>query len=200
MKTLKFHPRLSPVFLLFVLMFWNCSSSADLVLQNEEDVQLNLKSGKIGQEKVKADVIEPTYTFNDKWVDLINSSKEIIGTVHLYTESTTGNIFFEIITSGNWAMKGIQLYIGEKKYFPSKGAEKNNPGIFTVYNEFGSLQTTYSYEYLTGSISEYAVVVRTDIELLNLNGESIQSDVAWANENNLRYKGNYYFTYLRIAG
>ena len=97
-------------------------------------------------------------------------------------------------------MNDIQLYIGEKNNIPSKGNVKLTYEWYTLNDLLNPAQTTYSYEYVTGTLQEYAIVFRSDVDLLDSNGQVTQSDVAWANYNNQKFKGIYYFTYTRLAG
>jgi len=201
MKTVNAYRPLCRIFLfMLTLMLWNCSSSADLILPANEDNPLKLKSGKMNQSADKTEEIQPTYTFNEKEVELKNSQKEVIGLFVMYTESSTGNIFVEVTTTGGWVMNDIQLYIGEKNNIPSKGSVKLNYEWYNLNEALNPAQSTYLYEYVTGALQEYAIVFRSDVDLLDSNGQVIQSDVAWANDNNQKFKGNYYFTYTRLAG
>lgn len=201
MKITKLQPPINRIFLfMLALVLWNCSSSADLVLPATEDAPLKLKSGKMNQSVDKTEEIQPSYTFNKKEVELKNSQKDVIGSFVIYTESSTGNILIQVTTTGGWVMNDIQLYIGEKNNIPSKGNVKLTYEWYTLNDLLNPAQPTYSYEYVTGTLQEYAIVFRSDVDLLDLNGQVTQSDVAWANDNNQKFKGIYYFTYTRLAG
>lgn len=200
MKTLNFHQPVCRIFLfMLTLMLWNCSSSADLILPANEDAQLKLKSGEISKSSDKADQIQPYYEFNQRSFDLILGS-DIIGEFSIYTTSDKGNIFVSVTTNAGWIMKSVNLFIGDVNNLPINGSGKLMLKKFSI-NEV--LQTnTYIYEFNSGTEPEYAVVFRSEVELIDADQQVINSGTVWVGDTNLGVKGSngLYFIYAKRPG
>ena len=160
---------------MLALVLWNCSSSADLILPATEDAPLKLKSGKINTEE---------YVCNPQSAPLLTEQNHAIGIVNLSTEGN-GDMLISVSVKNGWRMKNIQLYVGAIELIPKDSEGNPSLDLFTQTASFDPRQTDYAVSltsegfYRIDDIPYCAIAIHANIDKLNRNGRTIQSEEVW---------------------
>lgn len=111
-----------------------------------------------------------------------------------------GNIIISVSTNESWAIKSIQIYVGDPSGIPVNPEGEMDAGNFPANISFPAYQTSYSAEFapnVTGSIPYCVVAIHVAIDRFNKNGKVIQSEEAWIDGIRLVEKGSWatFYTY-----
>lgn len=90
------------------------------------------------------------------------------------------NLYVGYLTTGDWKLKAIHLYVGSAEGLPVNGPGNLVPGQFPIKAEFEELQNFYYVEIPLSSLPEGCVTIAAHAEVVKVvNGEVVQKETAF---------------------
>lgn len=113
-----------------------------------------------------------------------------VGTVTISNNAT--NLTVTITTQGGWVMGQTHVYVGSLANMPSTPNGNPKIGNFPSSTTHSPMVTTYSYTYDLSTLDScFIVATHAEVHLLDVNGDIIQSETAWANDTQLNTSGSW---------
>jgi hypothetical protein len=128
-------------------------------------------------------------------VNLIAGQYMDAGKVIVKNNSDT--LFVTYVTSGDWKISEIHLYVGPKSELPAN--KKGNPkvGHFPTQDTFYPMVTTVTYKFLLENLDDCFYIAAHAVVKKVVDGQILDSQTAWGDGFRIIDKGNWamYFEY-----
>lgn len=183
--------RLFPAFLFMTGMLF-ISSCEELVMEESHDQQEISKSTAVQPEDSKyKSVMEPNGFCGETVLYKLYAGQNI-DAGYITINNDNDYLYVTYNTTGGWALKCTQLYVGSLEDIPAN--KKGNPqiGHFPYKNCPSSYQTEHTYKIPLDEVDEcFIVAAHAEVVLLDEEGEEMQEETAWGDGKAFNDKGSW---------
>jgi len=178
-------------------------SSDDLFGTNTSETELSLKSANLSSSSSSNVIMtqvapEVAGCGETTEIKFLAGQKIEAGLVSVF--NTEDKLFVSVKMNSPWVISQTQVYVGKAALVPAN--KKGNPqiGQFPVKNSFPMYTNLVTYEFNLDDFEEtFMVAFHADVQKLDANGLSAQSETAWADGTQFVASGSWasYFNYTK---
>lgn len=106
--------------------------------------------------------------------------------------NTTTDLIVTIQTHNNWLMGQTHVYVGALANMPTTPTGNPKIGNFPSSTTHNPMVNSYTYTYDLSTLDScFIVAVHAEVHLIDANGDTLQSETAWANDNPFNNSGSW---------